>query len=51
MLQSCKQPKFNGNTFGEAVEYAYLLKSELTICANRIEHLRQWVEKYQPKQE
>ena len=49
LLTPCLVPAFQGATFGETVEYALLLKQELRLCANKVDGVREYVEKQQRK--
>ena len=49
LLTPCVVPAFQGATFGETVEYALLLKQELRLCANKVDGVREYVEKQQRK--
>ncbi|WP_435876688.1 Rz1-like lysis system protein LysC [Serratia fonticola] len=42
LLQQCEQTPFTGETFGDAVIALQVARSELDVCASRIDGLIKW---------
>lgn len=38
----CEQPRLQGDTWGDAVNYTLVLQTALSICAGQVAALNQW---------
>lgn len=41
-LTPCKRSQFNGKTYGDVVSYVVTLNSELKVCSERVDKIREW---------